>query len=225
MKLYFQRLCRYLPFAIVGLLLTLSLTACGENTSANPTVPASSPTTLATTALTAPTTASVATTRPTTAQPTLTLASPKTNATTTRNGATTAATEPSLTDTLPERAVVRSFTDDTGRPIKLTFGRGNGHGGDYGWAHIYGKHVQGIWYDGGTITTFPKAINTKSPEEVVGLIGKSLQDKSPDNAGNGRRSYVYAVPGTTRDVFTVVGSDGTIITSYPVPHGSKDENS
>ncbi len=119
--------------------------------------------------------------------------------------------------------VVRTFTDGQKRPIRLTYGRGSGHGGDYGWAHILGKHVNGIWYDGGTITTFPQALGAKTPEAVVDLIGKSLQDSSPNDSGGGRRSYVYAVPGTNRDVFTVVGNDGTIITSYPVPHGSKDE--
>jgi hypothetical protein len=132
---------------------------------------------------------------------------------------------PSLTDELPERTVVRTFTDVEGRQVRLTYGRGTGHGGDYGWAHIYGKHVKGIWYDGGTITTYPKALGTKTPDEVVELIGKSIQDKKPDDAGNGRRTYVYAVPGTNRDVFTVVGDDGTIITAYPVAHGSKDEDS
>lgn len=130
-----------------------------------------------------------------------------------------------LTAVRPEKAVVKTFTDDEGRTIKLVYGRGTGHGGDYGWAHILGKHINGIWYDGGTITTYPKALGTKSAMEVVNLIGKSLEDKNPDNAGGGRRSYVYAVPNTRYDVFTVVGNDGTIITAYPVTHGSKDEDS
>lgn len=131
---------------------------------------------------------------------------------------------PSLTDQLGERTVVRSFQDAQGRAIKLIYGRGTGHNSDYGWAHIYGKHFKGIWYDGGTITTFQQAANATTPEAVVDLIGKSLQDKNPDDAGNGRRSYSYLVPGTNKDIFTVVGSDGTIITSYPVPHGSKDQD-
>ncbi|NWJ48475.1 MAG: hypothetical protein HXX08_21675 [Chloroflexi bacterium] len=128
-----------------------------------------------------------------------------------------------LAKPLPERSVVRTFTDAQGRTVRLTYGRGVGHSGDYGWAHIVGKHVQSIWYDGGTITTFPKALGTRSLADVLDLIGKSLQDKAPDDQGNGRRSYVYQVPGTNSDVFTVVGSDGTIITAYPVPRGSKDE--
>ncbi|NWJ98326.1 MAG: hypothetical protein HXX20_21445 [Chloroflexi bacterium] len=133
-------------------------------------------------------------------------------------------TNSDLTAVRSEREIVRSFTDAQGRSIKLTYGRGTGHGGDYGWAHILGKHINGIWYDGGILTTFPQAVGAKTPAVVVDLIGKSLQDKNPDNQSGGRRTYIYAVPGTNQDVFTVVGSDGTIITSYPVSHGSKDMN-
>lgn len=135
------------------------------------------------------------------------------------------ASDPQLTEKLPERTVIRTFTDRQGRAVKLTYGRGNGRSGDYGWAHIYGKHVMGIWYDGGIITTFPKTVGTKTPDDVVALVSKSItEDRNPDEQGDNRRSYVYPVPGTDRDVFTVVGSDGTIITSYPVKHGSKDED-
>lgn len=108
--------------------------------------------------------------------------------------------------------------------MRLIYGRGEGRRGDYGWAHIYGKHVQGIWFDGGTITTFPRSVGTKTPEEVLELISKSIQDRRPDDEPNSRRSYVYQVPNTSRDVFTVVGNDGTIITAYPVARGSKDED-
>ncbi len=191
---------------VVGLWwLSIFLTACGEPTAIPLPI--------------APPVATAAPAAKTTAAPTL--------AATIAPKATAAAIldEPALTEKLSERTVVRSFTDAQGRSVKLLYGRGNGRGGDYGWAHIYGKHVQGIWYDGGTITTFPKALGTKTPDDVVGLLGKSLQDKKPDDAGNGRRSYVYFVPNTNRDVFTVVGNDGTIITSYPVAHGSKDEDS
>ena len=127
----------------------------------------------------------------------------------------------SLTGQYPEKTVVRSFTDSQGDTVRLLYGRGTGHGGDYGWAHIYGKHFKGIWYDGGTVTTYPQAFGSDSPDQVVSLINQSLQDKTPDDAGNGRYSYIYAVSGTNYDVFTVVGNDGVIITAYPVKHGSK----
>jgi hypothetical protein len=148
-----------------------------------------------------------------------------TTAAVTNRTPTVAVAEDDLTAVKPERTIIRTFTDAQGRTVRLLYGRGNGHSGDYGWAHILGKHINGIWYDGGTITTFPKAVNAKTPAEVITLIGKSLQDQKPDDEGGGRRSYVYAVPGTNKDVFTVVGSDGTLITSYPVNHGSKDEDS
>jgi hypothetical protein len=205
----FRSLLSAKPIAgILVLLLAIFLVACGD--------PATVPTL---TLVPAPTVAS-------TTSATRTTNASSTTQTTNTTGATAAVADgPSLTATFPERTVIRTFKDGAGRTIRLTYGRGTGHNGDYGWAHIYGKHTQGIWYDGGTITTFPKTLGTKSPEQVIDLIGKSLQDKNPDNAGNGRRSYVYAVAGTNWDVFTVVGSDGTIITSYPVKHGTKDEDS
>jgi hypothetical protein len=193
------------------------LAACGD---ANPTATLAPVATSVPTATTKPV-VDATVTRTTAATPT----TPRSATVTATSEASATSTGPSLTEKLPERTVIRTFTDAQNRTIKLIYGRGTGHGGDYGWGHIYGKHVQGIWYDGGTITTFPKALGAKTPEQVVDLIGKSLQDKKPDDAGNGRRSYVYAVPGTNRDVFTVVGNDGTIITSYPVAHGSKDEDS
>jgi hypothetical protein len=139
--------------------------------------------------------------------------------------ATTAATtgEPSLTEKYPEKTVIRSFNDSQGRKVKLVYGRGTGHGSDYGWAHIYGKHINGIWYDGGTISTFPLDAGTKTPQDVVNLIQKSLADPQPDKEANDRLSYSYPIPGRNKDVFTVVGNDGTIITSYPVNHGSKED--
>jgi hypothetical protein len=196
---------------VLVLLLAILLTACGD--------PATIPTL---TLVPAPTVA--ATVSP--ARPTNTLQAARASGVATTASATAAVADgPSLTATFPEKTVIRTFKDAEGRTIRLVYGRGTGHNGDYGWAHIYGKHTQGIWYDGGTITTFPKTVGAKSPEQVVDFIGKSLQDKNPDNAGNGRRSYVYAVPNTSWDIFTVVGSDGTIITSYPVRHGTKDEDS
>ncbi len=129
---------------------------------------------------------------------------------------------PDLTGEFSERTVIRTFTDAQGRPIKLLYGRGTGHNSDYGWAHIYGKHFKGIWYDGGTLTTFPKAVGATTPDEVIALLGKSLSDPKPDDGGNGKRTYSYEVPNTGKDIFTVVGSDGTVITSYPVQHGSKN---
>lgn len=183
---------------LILLLLTLTLLACGEATTT--TAPIPTPITVATSMQTAKATAA------------------KTTTVATKN-------EPELTAVLSEKAVVRTFTDQQGHTIRLLYGRGTGHSGDYGWAHILAKHINGVWYDGGTITTFPKALGTKTPAEVINLIDKSLQDKNPDSQSGGRRSYVYFVPGTKNDVFTVVGADGTIITAYPVPHGSKDEDS
>jgi hypothetical protein len=166
---------------------------------------------------------------PTAAPVVTTVASNVRTTTTTRtsNNNTTVATaggSSDLTAVRAEKDVVRTFTDAQGRTIKLVYGRGTGHQSDYGWAHIMGKHLNGIWYDGGTLTTFPQAVGAKTPQAVLDLVAKSLQDPNPDNQGNGRRGYNYAVPGTNKDIFTVVGSDGTIITSYPVPHGSKDLN-
>jgi hypothetical protein len=133
--------------------------------------------------------------------------------------------ELSLTEQYPEKTVLRNFTDSQNRKVRLTYGRGTGHGGDYGWAHIYGKHFKGIWYDGGTISTFPLDAGAKTPLEVVNLIQKSLTDLKPDKEANDRLSYSYAIPGRNKDVFTVVGNDGTIITSYPVNHGSQNADS
>jgi hypothetical protein len=211
--------------SLLILLLTVLLTACGETPTATPqpappatsTVIAAATTARATTAAPERTTSAASTTR----SPTTRAASATTRAATTA----AVADAPSLTEKLPERTVIRTFTDMDGRSVKLTYGRGNGGRGDYGWAHIYGKHVEGIWYDGGTITTFPQKLGTKTPAEVLELVRKSVeQDNNPDNQDNNRRGYVYQVPNTSQDVFTVVGSDGTIITSYPVRRGSKDED-
>ena len=208
----FKSLLSAKPIAgILVLLLAILLTACGDPATI-PTLPLVPAPTDAATVSTARTTTAASSNR-------------TTGATTTARATAAVADGPSLTATFPEKTVIRTFKDAEGRTVRLIYGRGTGHNGDYGWAHIYGKHTQGIWYDGGTITTFPKTVGAKSPEQVVDFIGKSLQDKNPDNAGNGRRSYVYAVPNTSWDVFTVVGSDGTIITSYPVKHGTKDADS
>lgn len=130
--------------------------------------------------------------------------------------------EPSLTEKYPEKTVIRSFTDIQGRKVRLVYGRGTGHNGDYGWAHIYGKHINGIWYDGGTISTFPLDAGTKTPQDVLDLIQKSLTVQKPDPQANDRLSYIYPIPGRNKDVFTVVGNDGIVITSYPVNHGSEN---
>lgn len=148
----------------------------------------------------------------------------ETRKTATAAAATTTSDEPSLTEKYPEKTIIRNFSDSQGRKVKLVYGRGTGHNGDYGWAHIYGKHTLGVWYDGGTISTFPLDAGTKTPQDVVNLIQKSLTDKQPDSEANDRRSYSYPIPGRNKDVFTVVGSDGTIITAYPVNHGSKDSD-
>ena len=193
--------------SLVLVILTLTLVACGNPTATALPLPVSQPTQVAQSSRVAQTQTTQAATsgRP---NPTATLAQAKSDLTTVKG----------------EREIVKTFTDAQSRSIKLTYGRGSGHNGDFGWAHILGKHVNRIWYDGGTITTFPQAVGTRTPEEVVDLIGRSLQDKKPDDQGGGRRTYSYEVPKTNKDVFTVVGSDGTIITSYPVAHGSKDED-
>jgi hypothetical protein len=162
-------------------------------------------------------------TKAATKAPTVGAASPQpATGTRTATVAASATDLPSLTDKYPEKTVIRNFSDSQGRKVKLVYGRGSGHNGDYGWAHIYGKHFKGIWYDGGTISTFPQDAGAKTPQDVVDLIQKSLTDQKPDSEANDRLSYSYPIPGRNKDVFTVVGNDGTIITSYPVNHGSKD---
>ncbi len=207
-----------LRFSLILAELALVLAGCGNPTPSETPVPI--PTATAIRVAATPTQPP----GPSPAKQTTVAAAARTTERATTVAATVAQGEADLTAVKPERAVVRSFTDAQGRAIKLTYGRGSGHGGDYGWAHILGKHINGIWYDGGTITTFPKAVGAKTPAEVVDLIGRSLQDKKPDDQSGGRRGYVYVVAGTNSDVFTVTGNDGTIITSYPVKHGSKDED-
>ncbi|MBI3966001.1 MAG: hypothetical protein HY329_10240, partial [Chloroflexi bacterium] len=166
---------------------------------------------------------------PTVAPPPAAVTPAQSSAPNTGSAATSATPRPTqggdLRATRAEKDVVRTFVDAQGRQIKLLYGRGRGRKGDYGWAHILGKHVDGVWHDGGTATTFPQAVGAKTPEAALGLLEKSVHDPKPDDLGGGRRGYVYAVANTNRDVFTVVGNDGTIITSYPVRHGSKDEDS
>lgn len=226
---------KYSWWVFLAVIFTLGLSACGEPTSTpqpvavspqapvfTRTAPPTGASTQVAIALTPP--PGTRTTRPTN-RPTNNPPTPTVAATRRANPTAAVAGDPKLVEEQSERTVIRTFTDKKGRTAKLIYGRGNGRGGDYGWAHIYGKHVLGIWYDGGTITTFPKALGTKTPDEVAELVGKSItQDNNPDEQGNNRRSYVYAVSGTNFDVFTVVGGDGTIITSYPVRHGTKDED-
>jgi len=202
--------------------LTVFLAACGDYPTYTPqemTVQARpsiegprnppTPTTAATVAATKAATTSVVSSKPATGTKTSTVS-------------TSATDLPSLTEKFSEKTVIRNFSDSQGRKVKLVYGRGTGHNGDYGWAHIYGKHFKGIWYDGGTISTFPQDAGAKTPQDVVDLIQKSLTDRQPDSEANDRLSYSYQIPGRNKDVFTVVGNDGTIITSYPVNHGSKD---
>lgn len=111
------------------------------------------------------------------------------------------------------RALVRTYVDGQGQTIRLLQGRGEGGGGDWGWLHIKGKHVDGQWSGGGPVTTFPAALGATSDEAVQDLIGQALQ-QSPE-LERGRSLYHYAVPGTPYEVLVVVGNDGTIITAYP----------
>lgn len=112
------------------------------------------------------------------------------------------------------RAIVRTFTDAGGRTITLYYGRAVGRRGDWGWAHILGKHLRGEWYDGGPVTTF-KEVAVTTPEEVQDLIDRTLlQDARPDAAAGGRREY--RLPLSARhEMLVVVGNDGAIITAYP----------
>jgi hypothetical protein len=199
---------------IILIVLALVLVACGEPTATATPVPIPTATPRS-----QPTTQAARTTQSSSQR-----ATPTQNSQRATQTVASAQGNSDLTAVRRQQDIVKTFTDAQGRTIKLVYGRGTGHGGDFGWAHILGKHINGIWYEGGTITTFPQAVGAKTPEAVIDLIGKSLQDKNPDNQAGGRRGYVYQVPGTNKDVFTVVGSDGTIITSYPVPRGSKDED-
>jgi hypothetical protein len=111
--------------------------------------------------------------------------------------------------------LVRTYTDANKREIKLFYGRGVGRSGDWGWAHIVGKHLKGEWADGGPITTFD-VIGVTTPEAVQEIIGRAItEDRDPNSAARGRREYRLPVPNTRYEVLTVVGSDGAIITAYP----------
>ena len=110
-------------------------------------------------------------------------------------------------------AAVRVYTDGQGRQIVLCQGRGNGHRGDWGWLHIKGKHINGVWYDGGRVTTFPEAFGTRSDGQVQSLIGSALM-QSP-TLDHGRRQYRWRPSGCRYQVLVVVSSDNQIITSYP----------
>jgi hypothetical protein len=96
--------------------------------------------------------------------------------------------------------VVRSYTDGRGRAVTLYHGRAVGLRGDWGWAHIVGKHLKGEWFDGGPITTF-SVIGVTTPEAVQEVIGRSLKE--------------LPIPSSPYEVLTVVGSGGAVITAYP----------
>ena len=114
------------------------------------------------------------------------------------------------------RAVVRTFTDANGRTITLYHGRAVGRQGDWGWAHIVGKHLKGEWHDGGPITRFD-VVGVTTPEGVQDLINRTLlQDSQPDAVGSGRREYRLPLSAQYESL-VVVGGDGAIITAYPAP--------
>lgn len=112
------------------------------------------------------------------------------------------------------QTLVRTFEDGEGNEIKLLLGKGTGHKGDWGWAHIVDKHIHGHWLDGGIITTFPNAVGAKTEADVQALIEKTLQQRPTED--HGRFLYRYPVPGTSYRILVVVGNDHeTIITAYP----------
>jgi hypothetical protein len=111
--------------------------------------------------------------------------------------------------------VVRTYTDAQGRPITLYLGRGLGTSGDWGWAHIIGKHLYGEWRAGGPLTTFD-VVGVTTEAGVQDIIGRTLaEDGRPDDSARGRREYRLPIPNTRYEMLTVVGSDGAIITAYP----------
>ncbi|MCC6628433.1 MAG: hypothetical protein IT340_13670 [Chloroflexi bacterium] len=115
--------------------------------------------------------------------------------------------------------VVRTFTDAQGRTVTLYHGRGLGTRGDWGWAHIIGKHLYGEWRDGGPLTTFD-VVGVTTEAGVQDLIGRALaEDRRPDDSARGRREYRLPVANSRYELLTVVGSDGAIITAYPDPVG------
>jgi hypothetical protein len=112
------------------------------------------------------------------------------------------------------RSLVCTFQDGQGRTIKLSYGKGRGHRGDWGWAHIVDKHIRGHWEDGGVVTTFPQAFGTRSEEEVQNLIRQALQQRP--HMSHGRPLYDWKPRQGSYRVTVVVGEDQeTIITAYP----------
>lgn len=111
----------------------------------------------------------------------------------------------------------QEFVDKQGRKAQLTEGRGTGHSGDYGLAHILGKHVLGIWHEGGPITTFGKELGVKNPNKIKKLVGESIEKGDSAGVQDNKRTYNYPVPGTKSNIYTVVSNDGKIITSFPKP--------
>jgi len=129
--------------------------------------------------------------------------------------AVTATARPPGTPTSSPYTVVRTFKDARERTITLHYGRAVGRSGDWGWAHIVGKHLKGEWRDGGPITTF-EVVGLTTPEAVQEIIGRTVrEDREPDDSARGRREYRLPMPGSRYEVLTVVGSDGAIITAYP----------
>lgn len=112
------------------------------------------------------------------------------------------------------KTLVRTFANGQGRTVNLYQGRGTGHRGDWGWAHIVDKHIRGHWLDGGIVTTFPEVFGTTSEVQVQDLIGTALAQGRFRNQ-RGRDIYQYRPPGRRGSVKVVLGSDGTIITAYP----------
>jgi hypothetical protein len=108
---------------------------------------------------------------------------------------------------------VRTYMDARNRTITLYHGRAVGRRGDWGWAHIVGKHLYGQWADGGPVTTFD-IVGVTTPEGVQTMIGRVLKEGRTRDVANGRREYRLAV-NSRYEVLTVVGSDGAVITAYP----------
>ncbi|NDD30326.1 MAG: hypothetical protein EB084_18870 [Proteobacteria bacterium] len=109
--------------------------------------------------------------------------------------------------------VIRTYADGRGQTVLLYAGRGTGHRGDWGWLHIKGKHIDGIWYDGGRVTTFGQALGMRDDVQVQECIGTALRQTPVYDRG--RRQYRWRPAGASYQVLVVVGADGSIITAYP----------
>ena len=82
-----------------------------------------------------------------------------------------------------------------------------------GWSHIKKKHITGEIKDG---SLFPKSMSEKQVEDTIfDSIVKSDPTKTIDPKG--RISYIYNyVDENGLKIKTIVGSNGYIVTSFPI---------